>query len=254
MKSTISKIFQLLLLAFSFHACTKDSPSTPVEPVKYNYMLENISDGTITTYNSDPLKPKENYKEITLSPSQKATIKILSETGTTPTIRPSDPLAQTEFTYDLATKTYFLDSYMNQVEVVISGDVENINIFFPNLVTGLLDSLINVKLPQTIKYNKIANEVIIIVQKQQVSGSFTLKTLLKGKEVYSKIVSAPFGKITAKTKAGEKTVSATVFEPEEWPCGTHKGNQLITGPKGGCYYINSNRNKVYVDRSECSCK
>ena len=28
---------------------------------------------------------------------------------------------------------------------------------------------------------------------------------------------------------------------------------LNRGPEGGCYYINSNGNKSYVDRSECSC-
>ena len=46
-------------------------------------------------------------------------------------------------------------------------------------------------------------------------------------------------------------------EPEEtrteWECGTHNGNILYTGPKGGCYYYNSNNNKTYVDRSECKC-
>ncbi len=39
----------------------------------------------------------------------------------------------------------------------------------------------------------------------------------------------------------------------EWKCGFHNGNQLWTGPRGGCYYYNSNNNKTYVDRSECSC-
>lgn len=36
-------------------------------------------------------------------------------------------------------------------------------------------------------------------------------------------------------------------------CGTHNGNKLYLGPQGGCYYINSNGNKTYVDRSECHC-
>jgi hypothetical protein len=36
-------------------------------------------------------------------------------------------------------------------------------------------------------------------------------------------------------------------------CGTHNGSQLYLGPQGGCYYINSNGNKTYVDRSECKC-
>ena len=40
---------------------------------------------------------------------------------------------------------------------------------------------------------------------------------------------------------------------DEWECGTHNGKTLWTGPKGGCYYYNSNGNKTYVDRSECNC-
>lgn len=30
------------------------------------------------------------------------------------------------------------------------------------------------------------------------------------------------------------------------------GRQYIRGPKGGCYYINRNGNKSYVDRSLCN--
>ena len=36
-------------------------------------------------------------------------------------------------------------------------------------------------------------------------------------------------------------------------CGSHNGKSLNRGPEGGCYYINSNGNKTYVDRSECKC-
>ncbi|MCS3800173.1 hypothetical protein [Niastella sp. OAS944] len=36
-------------------------------------------------------------------------------------------------------------------------------------------------------------------------------------------------------------------------CGTHNGKQLYKGSDGGCYYINSNGNKTYVDRNECHC-
>ncbi|RZN83374.1 MAG: hypothetical protein EVB11_05320 [Winogradskyella sp.] len=42
-------------------------------------------------------------------------------------------------------------------------------------------------------------------------------------------------------------------ELTEWECGSHNGNTLYTGPRGGCYYYNSNGNKIYVDRSECNC-
>lgn len=36
-------------------------------------------------------------------------------------------------------------------------------------------------------------------------------------------------------------------------CGFHNGNQLFKGPRGGCYYYNSNGNKTYVERNECNC-
>lgn len=35
------------------------------------------------------------------------------------------------------------------------------------------------------------------------------------------------------------------------PCGSYNGRKTYTGPKGGCYYINSNGNKVYVDKKYC---
>ncbi|WP_448698111.1 hypothetical protein ACFGVR_14920 [Mucilaginibacter sp. AW1-3] len=43
--------------------------------------------------------------------------------------------------------------------------------------------------------------------------------------------------------------------PGDSTCGTYKsGQQLYKGPDGGCYYYNSNNNKTYVDRSNCTCK
>lgn len=40
-------------------------------------------------------------------------------------------------------------------------------------------------------------------------------------------------------------------------CGTRTvsgvSRSLNRGPEGGCYYVNSNGNKSYVDRSDCSC-
>lgn len=35
------------------------------------------------------------------------------------------------------------------------------------------------------------------------------------------------------------------------PIGLYNNRQLYVGPRGGCYYINSNGNKTYVDRSLC---
>jgi len=43
------------------------------------------------------------------------------------------------------------------------------------------------------------------------------------------------------------------YESDTVSCGTYNGHTLYKGPKGGCYYINSNGNKTYVDRSYCDC-
>lgn len=42
-------------------------------------------------------------------------------------------------------------------------------------------------------------------------------------------------------------------ETSSTSCGTYNGKILYKGPQGGCYYINSNGNKTYVDRSNCRC-
>lgn len=49
--------------------------------------------------------------------------------------------------------------------------------------------------------------------------------------------------------------SPTTTQPQtgDPKCGTYNGKQLYRGPQGGCYYINSNGNKTYVDRSYCNC-
>lgn len=37
-------------------------------------------------------------------------------------------------------------------------------------------------------------------------------------------------------------------------CGTYKsGQSLRIGPDGGCYFLNSNGNKTYVEREACRC-
>ncbi|MBN8825488.1 MULTISPECIES: hypothetical protein [unclassified Spirosoma] len=45
-----------------------------------------------------------------------------------------------------------------------------------------------------------------------------------------------------------------MYGPTDTPCGFDaKNRKLYKGPQGGCYYINSNGNKTYVDRSLCKC-
>lgn len=44
-----------------------------------------------------------------------------------------------------------------------------------------------------------------------------------------------------------------LFACKKSNCGSYNGNKLYKGPNGGCYYINSNGNKTYVDGSYCDC-
>lgn len=40
---------------------------------------------------------------------------------------------------------------------------------------------------------------------------------------------------------------------QEWVCGEYRGKTLYTGPRGGCYYKQSDGEKTYVDRKYCKC-
>lgn len=42
-------------------------------------------------------------------------------------------------------------------------------------------------------------------------------------------------------------------EEYERVCGEYHGKTLYTGPKGGCYYKQSDGDKTYVDRKYCKC-
>ncbi len=52
---------------------------------------------------------------------------------------------------------------------------------------------------------------------------------------------------------GCEEISSNSSSSSDTPCGYHNGKRLYKGPRGGCYYMNSNNNKTYVDRSECHC-
>lgn len=50
------------------------------------------------------------------------------------------------------------------------------------------------------------------------------------------------------TPKPSEEISDTVDAPETYKSSS---KEYVTGPRGGCYYINSNGNKTYVDRSMC---
>jgi len=48
-------------------------------------------------------------------------------------------------------------------------------------------------------------------------------------------------------------ISIVCCKKSSGSCGSHNGRTLYKGSSGGCYYINDNGNKTYVDESECHC-
>jgi len=53
------------------------------------------------------------------------------------------------------------------------------------------------------------------------------------------------------TQSNERVVKLVDHIASERKQNFHAVRQYIRGPRGGCYYINSNGNKTYVDRSFC---
>ena len=141
----------------------------------------------------------------------------------------------------------------NVLIIEITGDVKSVSIYSPNPSTGLADTLKSVTLPQTLRYVNYTRKIAIRAKKEKVNGTLAVSARLNQKLIKDFSTKAAFGEISFTTDEAYQSPFAFGYEPEEWPCGTHNGNQLRTGERGGCYYINSNGNKTYVDRSECHC-
>ena len=274
-------VFYLILIA-NLLSCSKEeaktvSPNIPKEQeVRYPYTIENISDETLYTFNNDASNPKENYNEVKLSAGQKILVQALGSSKITPMIRSEKPGLQTEFIYNNLTQLYQINGYMNLFEASISGDASMVSIYFPNPNTGKPDSLVNVKLPQVLIYKTYVNQTIaIIVSKEVVQGTISLATKIKGKTDITRSTSASQAVINSSTDLTKKTTIVNVEEPtavvpnpttpnpgiptnpttptnpSDPSCGMYNGKPVYTGPRGGCYYINSNGNKTYVSRNFC---
>lgn len=79
-----------------------------------------------------------------------------------------------------------------------------------------------------------------LVQSREYVGWLHGNTIRLGESVSSESFETDFFTPTAKRKtkvASSRTSSSTIY---------------MTGPRGGCYYINSNGNKTYVSRSLCN--
>ena len=58
---------------------------------------------------------------------------------------------------------------------------------------------------------------------------------------------APAGRVAHVVATGEKTPLPAGYSRHK----AAAGRSYITGPKGGCFYLNASGDKVYVDRSYC---
>ena len=140
------------------------------------------------------------------------------------------------------------------LEIVITGD-GNPTIVFPNPVNGTSDGYVNAVLPKNIIYfNSTKDEILITARKNQVGGNVKLVARLNDKVIGESATSAPFGRVDFTVDLNTRMASGTITEPEEWFCGTLNGNKLITGKKGGCYYLDASNKRVDVNGSNCSCK
>jgi Protein of unknown function (DUF3157). len=92
--------------------------------------------------------------------------------------------------------------------------------------------------------------ISLYAQNQYATTTDGKKVILKsdGTWEYVKGNSAPAKSLHSggnkSTSSNTRTSSSSVKKPT--------GRTYIRGPRGGCYYINSNGNKTYVDRSFCN--
>lgn len=60
------------------------------------------------------------------------------------------------------------------------------------------------------------------------------------------------GSKSTTTQTSSRTTNTATTRSRPSSARTSTGRTYIRGPRGGCYYINSNGNKTYVDRSLCN--
>jgi hypothetical protein len=133
----------------------------------------------------------------------------------------------------------------------------SINLTFSPIVT--LNGTVNVEYDiysQSVLYKHYSYKVQFSLNNQ---SSFTYNTFesaqLTGAEIKNIKVSGltTDGNYNISIMQPTGSVSGSGSGTSSGGCGTHNGRQLYKGSDGGCYYINSNGNKTYVDRSECHC-
>ncbi|MFN3784685.1 MAG: hypothetical protein ACK4R6_12245 [Spirosomataceae bacterium] len=243
-----------LLLVVCIASCTESETTEPTPVDKeYSYQVENIADIPITITNKDITNSKANLVSTVVPSNSKIVVKTKSDIGLNYlSLQTDDTTKIKEYTDSLKMK-YYINAFDYTLEYRISGNVEPVTITYINS-NGTLDSLKNIPLPYTLRFKIFTlNESSVFIAKNNVSGTLKVELLVKGKPVFTELVSDAFGSILSVYNTKAKTTQTTKKAPKEYKCGVYNGNITITGPEGGCFYLNSNGNKVYVDRSYCKC-
>jgi hypothetical protein len=242
-----------IIINYSLDNVTKNYVIT-AELKSFEYQIENISNVAVTISNTNPNNSKENLVPTVIEAKTKTNVKTNYSSGLNSLIlKTVDATKITEYT-DSLKKKYYINAYNYMLEYKISGDVEPITIIYTN-EKSINDTLKNVVLPYALQFKTFtANQCNVFVAKNNVGGILKIELFVKDKSVSIASINEAFGSILSIYDIKAKTTKTTKKSPSEYKCGSYNGNSTITGEKGGCYYINSNGNKTYVDHSYCNCK
>ncbi len=145
------------------------------------------------------------------------------------------------------------EDYDYLIEYVITGNASPITVAYNN-ENDVRDSVTVTSLPHKIQLRKnTINKAHLRASKLTNAGTITVETRYKGKKVKTQSTEKEHGQVYIIFMKEDEIVAFDI-QPDEWECGIYNGNRLRTGPKGGCYYLNSNGNKIYVDRGYCNCQ
>jgi len=234
-----------------------------IEPT-YNHYVNNISYYPITVYNNELLYPKNNFSPVTIQPQSTATIQTKNEDDLVMMFKANDANLKIK-TEKLYYRNYNIDAYYNLVLMVLKGNTSSVDIN-TNLYSNTEQLIQNLQIPTSLPSNVFSEKNLIFnVKRTSPKGYASIALYYKDQLIDEDILDENYSIIRIKFTPSTSDYTSN-YDLISIPnsnganssssysnCGTYNGNKLYRGPKGGCYYINSNGNKTYVDRSFCKC-
>lgn len=219
--------------------------------ITYDHIIENQSNYPVIVYNDDKNNKAHNFPETTIPVKSKVTIKLNTSEPIKLFVKSNDTSLQLEYITN-SNRNYAVEAYKSLLEVKFTGDCQPIKIVYKS--DNSTETLSDVTLSYLLQIQTYSLDMFEVQGfKNNVNGTLRIELIYKEKSITTQDISSPFGDIKIRFNRKTKQADIVKYSPEEWPCGLYNGQRLTTGPKGGCYYINSNNNKIYVDRGFCSC-